>query len=106
MDAVMQLPVKLKRVANNGYRASVDYPVELAVEGETAELALANFKEAMETKLAEDEQWVFVPIRARTTGEHPWLRFAGDMRDDPLFDEWQQAIKEYRRERDAEETDW
>jgi hypothetical protein len=29
---------------------------------------------------------------------NPWLAGAGLFRDDPLFDEWQQAIAEYRRE--------
>src|SRR5580700_1133680 len=29
---------------------------------------------------------------------NPWLEGAGMFRDDPLFDDWQQAIAEYRRE--------
>ena len=32
---------------------------------------------------------------------NPWLSGAGMFRDDPLFDEWQQAIAEYRREVDG-----
>ena len=29
---------------------------------------------------------------------NPWLEGAGMFRDDPLFDDWQHAIAEYRRE--------
>ena len=38
---------------------------------------------------------VDVPQRA-----NPWLSGAGMFRDDPLFDDWQRAIAEYRREVD------
>lgn len=31
---------------------------------------------------------------------NPWLDGAGMFRDDPLFDDWQRAIAEYRRETD------
>jgi len=33
-------------------------------------------------------------------GVNPWLDGACIFRDDPLFDDWQQAIIEYRREAD------
>jgi hypothetical protein len=32
---------------------------------------------------------------------NPWLSGAGMFRDDPLFDEWQRAIAEYRRNVDG-----
>jgi len=32
---------------------------------------------------------------------NPWLAGAGMFRDDPLFEEWQRAIAEYRREVDG-----
>lgn len=32
---------------------------------------------------------------------NPWLEGAGMFRDDPLFDAWQHAIAEYRREADS-----
>lgn len=39
---------------------------------------------------------VDLPLQA-----NPWLAGAGMFRDDPLFDDWQQAISEYRREVDG-----
>ena len=35
-------------------------------------------------------------------GVNPWLEADGMFRDDPLFDDWQQAISDYRREADAD----
>lgn len=37
------------------------------------------------------------------TEDHPLARVAGLLKDHPLFDEWQQAIQEYRRQRDPED---
>ena len=28
---------------------------------------------------------------------HPWMKFAGMFKNDPLFEDWQKAIAEYRR---------
>jgi hypothetical protein len=40
-------------------------------------------------------------LRSQEHGsENPWLKGAGMFRDDPLFEEWQRAIAEYRREVD------
>ena len=45
------------------------------------------------TEFAKDEPAaVDLPQRA-----NPWLSGAGMFRDDPLFDDWQKAIAEYRR---------
>jgi ferredoxin len=34
--------------------------------------------------------------------QNPWLHFAGMLKDDPYFDQMQEDIAEYRREKDAE----
>lgn len=40
-------------------------------------------------------------LRSKEHGaENPWLKGAGMFRDAPLFEEWQRAIAEYRREVD------
>jgi hypothetical protein len=33
---------------------------------------------------------------------HPWMGFAGMFKDDPLLEEWKQAMAEYRRQIDEE----
>ena len=35
---------------------------------------------------------------------NPWEQVRGSLVDEPLFDEWQQAVEEYRLQRDAEES--
>ena len=34
----------------------------------------------------------------------PWKRGAGMFHDDPYFDVWQESIREYRRQREAEDA--
>lgn len=34
---------------------------------------------------------------------NPWKRMKGMLADEPLFDEWKQAIEDYRRQKDEEE---
>ena len=42
-----------------------------------------------------------VPTAARSPQSvDPWLDGAGMFRDDPLFDDWQRAIAEHRRDAD------
>jgi hypothetical protein len=36
------------------------------------------------------------------TADNPWVRLEGVYKDDPLFDEWQAAIAEYRRQVDLD----
>jgi hypothetical protein len=44
------------------------------------------------------DDWTPVELPQRA---NPWLDGAGMFRDDPLFDDWQRAIAEYRREADG-----
>jgi hypothetical protein len=32
--------------------------------------------------------------------DHPWLKYAGDLRNDPLLEDWKQAMKDYRNQVD------
>jgi hypothetical protein len=47
---------------------------------------------------------VLVPLEVAAVEEtpNPWVQGAGMFRDDPLFDQWQAAIAEYRREVDED----
>ena len=35
---------------------------------------------------------------------NPWKRMKGMLANEPLFDEWKQAIEDYRQQKDDEET--
>ena len=41
-----------------------------------------------------------LPLEIDTTEENPWTAVTGMFRDEPLFDEWQKVIAEYRRKKD------
>jgi hypothetical protein len=89
----IEIPVLIESVAGNGYRARE--PFGLAAEGATPEEATRKLQEQMTIRVAAGAQ--IVPLSS-LPAQHPWAPFAGMFKDDPLFDEWQQAIAEYRQQ--------
>jgi predicted RNase H-like HicB family nuclease len=90
----MEIPVLIEPVASNGFRARGGEPFGLSAEGSTAEEALQNLRQLIQTQLVAGAR--IVPLEI-TPAQHPLGPFAGMFKDDPLFDEWQQAIADYRR---------
>ena len=99
----MKIPVLIEPIANDGFRATGGPPFEVTAQGTTPEEALARLREAIDRRMAVGS--VLVPLEITTTEENPWIAVAGIFRDDPLFDEWQEAIAEYRRKVDEDEDD-
>src|SRR5690349_1752922 len=95
----MQIPVLVEPIEANGYRARSGEPFALIAEGTTAEEAVEKLKDLLVAHMASGSR--IVPVEVPDTG-HPWARFAGMYKDDPLFDEWQQAIAERRKQIDAD----
>jgi predicted RNase H-like HicB family nuclease len=95
----VEIPVLIEAIPGNGYRASTGQPLSLTEEGATREEALAKLRQALAARLAAGTQ--VVPLQLPGS-EHPLARYAGDLKDDPLFEEWQEAIAEYRRQKDEE----
>ncbi len=89
----MQIPVLVERVKGNGYRARGTEPFALSAKGATREEALAKLRAKIETRLKKGSELVGLDIGPQP---HPWMEFAGMFKDDPLFDDWQKAIAEYR----------
>jgi predicted RNase H-like HicB family nuclease len=68
--------------------------------GATKEQALTSLYERLSERLAKAE---IVSIEIEPPkAEHPWMKFAGMYKDNPLFDEVQAYIEAERRELDAE----
>ncbi|QLE54221.1 type II toxin-antitoxin system HicB family antitoxin [Nostoc sp. TCL26-01] len=83
-----------------GYQATVWGLPDCQVFATTREDALHNLHEIVDRRLKNVEivtQEIAVP-----KPEHPWMKFAGMFKDDPMFDEVLADIEEYRREIDAE----
>ncbi|MCI0462636.1 MAG: hypothetical protein L0Z62_37280 [Gemmataceae bacterium] len=90
----MQIPILIEPVAGNGYRA-VGGPSALTAEGATAEEALENLQGLLGSRLAAGARLVMLEVPG---AENPWQKLAGMYHDDPLFDEWRQAMADYRRQ--------
>jgi predicted RNase H-like HicB family nuclease len=93
----MKIPVLVEPVKGNGYRARGTEPFAVSAKGATREEALANLRAKIQGRLKKGTEVVGLEIGG---APHPWMEFAGMFKDDPLFDDWQKAIEEYRREVD------
>jgi hypothetical protein len=116
----MQIPVLIEPVAGNGYSAKA---LGLCAHADTKEEALHKLKQAVESRPQPEGEVVWLEAKGAEVQvlellqgrivalEHevadlkerqakPWRQAKGMYANDPLFDEWQAAIAEYRKERD------
>jgi hypothetical protein len=95
----MQIFVLVERVDGNGYRARSGEPLAVSAEGATPDEAVSKVRDLITARLAGGSSLVPIDLPGLA---HPWARGAGMFKDDPLFDEWQQAIAERRRQMDED----
>src|SRR5436190_18765250 len=95
----MQIPILVERVKGNSYRARTKEPFLVSAKGATREEALAKLHAKIQTRLKNGTEIVGLEVG---TQPHPLAEFAGMFKDDPLFDDWQKAIAEYRRQVDED----
>src|SRR5207253_9216834 len=93
----MQRPVLVQRVKGNGFRARGKEPFTVSARGATREEALAKLRTKIQTRQKNGTEIVGLEVGPQA---HPLAEFAGMFKDDPLFDYWQKAIAEYRRQVD------
>jgi hypothetical protein len=72
-------------------------PFALSARDATREEALAKLRAKIQTRLKNGTEIVGLEIDPRP---HPLAEFVGMFKDDPMFDDWQRAIVEYRRQVD------
>ena len=89
----MQIPVLIEPVAGNCYKARAGEPFGLTAEGATPDEALRLLRQEVAQKVAAGAALTSLEV---PSAEHPWLRWAGTLKDDPLVEEWRQAVAEYR----------
>lgn len=97
----MQIPVVVEPTANGQFRAQPLQPLTAVGEGPTSDAALAKLREELEKELQNGKRVVLMDFPGEET--NPWLAMAGSLKDNPLFDEWQAAIREYRDQVNREE---
>jgi len=91
----MKIPILIEPISEQRYRATGSEPFVGSVEAESADAALAKLKQRIDDRLSQGARIAALDL---PQGANPWLDGTGMFRDDPLFDEWQRAIAEYRRE--------
>jgi hypothetical protein len=89
----MHLTILLEPADGQRYRASSGPPLKVEAEGASREEALCKLREQIEHKLRSGVEILTLEVG---TFEHPWARFAGTLKDDPLFEDWVQAMAQYR----------
>jgi sugar phosphate isomerase/epimerase len=95
---MMEIPVLVEPVANNGFRAISGGPLPLETEAPTREEAIHKLRQLIELRVAAGAEVVAVSIGNST---HPLAAYAGMLKDDPSVESWKQAMSDYRQERDA-----
>lgn len=95
----MQVPIVLEPVAGNGYHASA---FGLSAHGPTREAAVSQLKLLLETPPPATGETIWVDVTLRQNQQKPWIAANGVYENDPLFDEWQQAIADYRQQVDQD----
>ena len=94
----MDIPVLIEKVGTNGFRAKTGEPLALMSEGATREEALQKLATLVQNRIFAGAEMTTLNV-----GEHPLARFAGMFKDNPLMEEWQQAMEEHRQKADQEE---
>jgi hypothetical protein len=96
----MQIPILIEHLAGNGYRGRGGEPFPFTVEGTTREEVLRKMRELVDSRIAAGAQLVQLEVPST---ERPWTKFAGTWTpDDPVIEEWKQAVEEYRRQMDED----
>lgn len=96
----MQIPILVEHLKGKGYRARGGQPFAVTAKGATREEALAKLREKIQGRLKEGAEVVGLELGAHPP---PLLKFAAMFKDDPLFDDWQKAIAEYRQDVEEDE---
>jgi hypothetical protein len=99
----MQIPVWIEPKPDSGFRAISGLPLALTADGLTEAEALSRLQELIHDRLDWGGRLFILEAPETTEAERPWMQFAGDLKEEPLFDVWQEAIRDYRRQIDEAE---
>ena len=95
----MQIPILVEPVTSNGYRDACGPPLAVSAEGATREEAVDKLELLLRDRLSNGVEIVAAEVPARVV-ENPWVKYAGMFKDDPMFAEVLEIMKENRRKDD------
>jgi predicted RNase H-like HicB family nuclease len=91
----MKLPVLIEKVPGNGFRASGGEPLSLCAEGTTRDEAISRLEVLIAHRLAAGAELIDLDVQS---AKQHFTPVPGWSDNDPIFDEWQQSMREYRRQ--------
>ena len=94
----MTLPILIEPIPN-GFRAWTGSPLNWTVEGATAEAAAAAIRERYAQLLASGARVVDLEFSI----DDQLAKLAAELVANPFLEEWTEAVKEVRRQRDLED---
>src|SRR6516165_5466564 len=97
----MQVPILVEPVTDNGYRATCGPPLALSAEGATRDEAVDRLELLLRDRLSNGVEIVAAEIPARVL-ENPWVKYAGMFKDDPMFAEVLEIMKDNRSKDDVD----
>ena len=92
----MQIPILVEPVTNNGYRATCGSPLAMSAEGTTRDEAVDKLELLLRDRLSNGVEIVAAEVPARAV-ENAWVKYAGMFKDDPMFAEVLEIMKDNRR---------
>jgi predicted RNase H-like HicB family nuclease len=99
----MQIPVMIEPTGEDGFRASCGWPFPVTAEGPTRDEALQRLREQIAARMTAGAEVIWLDAPASDLRQIPE---PGDLKDNPLFEEWVQAMAEYRRSVDEDPNAW
>ena len=96
----MKYQVLVENGTNDFYTATVVGIPNLQANATSEQEAITKVYQALLERLNQAKiVWLDVP---NSTPEHPWMKYAGTLADNPLFDDVMKNIADYRRELDED----
>lgn len=90
----MKIPILIEATEGQRFRATGGGPFASSVEADTPKAALDEIRRWI---IARVERGGRIEVVDVPDGSNPWLEGFGMFRDDPLYDDWQEAISDNRR---------
>lgn len=91
----MDIQVFLQPVGGVGFRAETSSPWNVTAHGATREEALERVRDQLRAKLAEGSEVVSVAVDEPV---NPWLKLAGVHENDPHYQDYLNAVADYRQQ--------
>ena len=92
----MEISVPLEPLPGGGYQARSADALGFTTQADTPDAALLHLRELIESRAASGT--ILTSIKIPTRQEAYSYLGGGMYKDDPLYDDWRQAVEEYRQQ--------